>query len=520
MNFRNRFCAWLMLWTRLMLWTSLGVLALERVSQAQPSYGGSRPVTNATELLPFNFEAATLVQAYAGNLIANGGTNINANGVAARLTGCLSHLYNTLGATSFVDAVLLPTGWNLPGTNPISLLGYRGYGTNVTQTTNGYYFPSPSSLEFWGLTNVGPYIGVAITYASTTNFQATGYRYLWNYSHANNYNAGSRLQLGFNSATLYGWTRDSGYAQSLPMVSRGYSGATGIGQGAYMLDEQTRNLFVQSDGTNILAYVDGLSCLVDTAGNQNCQANCTRISAGYRDDNNHWFIGTIKWWFVFNRPMTSNDNVRIDEAMRMLEPVTDIVVIGDSLSEFSSISPNWPSREWSAEIWHAAGWPADWRIHNHAYSGWTAATQMGAITNTLWHRRPWTPNRKGHAMICLGVNDIGNGGTVAATVTAVSNIYLYARSLGYVTHCITGPPLGTSATNYSAGKAANLLSYNVALRNMFTNQPYLVNYLWDMQTNITNPNDTLQLYDGLHTTLAERRRIGQIIGTNRVLWDR
>ena len=59
MNFRNRFCAWLMLWTRLMLWTSLGVLALERVSQAQPSYGGSRPVTNATELLPFNFEAAT-----------------------------------------------------------------------------------------------------------------------------------------------------------------------------------------------------------------------------------------------------------------------------------------------------------------------------------------------------------------------------------------------------------------------------------------------------------------------------
>ncbi len=505
------------------IWVVMSVVGCDRRSLGAVGgtggIGGTPPPTNTVRYWPYHLDAHADVQGYARALRAmQYGTNINDNGVADRLSAYLSACYLALGTTSVVDAAWFDQGETVyAGQQSLTLRGQTGWHTNALWTTNGLRFDGQltTSLEYWGLTNVAPYCTFICTYAAETNYNAPA-RHLWTLSHNSGITTGIRLQLWFQSVSLNVYTADGAtYTLASAYFSKAEVGTSG-GQGARFNDEQYRTVICQSDGTNIVGHVDGLPSMFDNAGNQNTAAACNRMTFARRaDGSTNVFLGRLRSWMWINRLINSNELYQVDQAHRILFPTVNCVVLGDSISELNTTVP---SREWSAEMWHALGQPENVRIFNYAYSGKTAVDRATDATNVLVLRRPLSRFDTSHLFLLAGKNDFLGGATVATTVGTVSNICRYARSLGYKVHLLTDLPIGTLAAGYTAGKAQNVLDANAYYRAaMLTTSP-MADYLWDTATLITNPEDTQQLSDGVHPTLSYKQLMGQLIAAGRSQW--
>ena len=479
-----------------------------------------------TNLVDYNFtipaglnrDAQKDTMAFARIVRSYGGPDLTTNRVASRIAAGLSHIYNTCGATSVVDAWFLGTEMNISsGTNVPTMRGLKGGAYNASYNQSGMWFNGVDTHGRWAPLPSNQTNSIAIRFASETNI-AGPLQWLYSLQHTNGYTSGMHSSLGYQSATFYPWVYAVTLTPARAVFGTYYSGAPA--EGAYKGMRQFRNVIITHDGVdNITSYVNGL---YSTNGPPLAvsSAQCNEFLLGRRSDANYYFRGGVQIIIYFNRALTSSESAEVDWAMSLIADERPISVWGDSISYFDH-AESLQGREWPQQMWYSLGyWTNKVAVHNFSISGIQAVTQFANVPRTV-NRRPTLATRDSHAFVLLGFNDINTGSTASNTFVRVSNIWHILRTNGYTVHAMTLLPMTPASVSYTAAKASNIVQFNAYLLDQHLNaqiRPF--DHYWNINSLITDTSGSTQLFDGVHPTNSVHATIGQFIASSNAVWLR
>ena len=468
--------------------------------------------------------------AYARWVSAAGGPNLATNGEAARLAAALDLVRRNATSSNLVDVGFFGAGQTITsGTNLPFLRGRIGMATAVSYSPAGLWFNGTGSVvNLLGLPDLRTNT-ICVRVGTDTNLPSSAFAAIFTLTHSNAYTNGMSSALLWNSSAFYPHTYYTNYdigeavfARSLnPSFTEGYS------EGLYRGQRQFRNVGVSVNGlggTNgpgsIITWVDGILGQWDTNVSLPESAAVTRLTLGMRADNPAVYTnplrGYIQQAWIFDTVLSSNQHYWVDRAMSVAAGEVPFVVQGDSITEFSGSQPG---VEWPQQMWATLGALTNSvTVHNHAYSGRTAFALSNDMAQIFWSRPGSVAAPLSYYAVLAGVNDIIGGNYATNVFRCLSNMCWVARTNGAITLVGTLLPMGTNNANYTAGRATEISALNALLKDTTNNPLRPFSYVIPFDSAIPNAGDTNILSDGLHPTPPYKKKMGEMVGTNVMLW--
>lgn len=471
-----------------------------------------------SELVPYSVPAAQAAHAYRVRLLRAGGPDIQTNGVLRRMIAGLTILYQEFGRTSVVDAAWYWPGWHVgSGSNLFTLSGSTPdmmKPSGLTWTNNGIHFTN-AFVRY--LIPDSTHRTLSFEVALRTNAIANQWL-LSNVGTNITHSQSARLSIGSSEAPLGAysvWTANAGVRRAGYLNGRVAGGLASSTENGLPFP---KHLCASTDGTNAIAFIDGLPCLTMAANAAtNPPSPCTALYMG-NVDKELWggMHGSFGCWVALNISLVGNSNgmAVLDRAMAVWQGRRQVLVVGDAFSEVVDTAR--PGASWVTQMHYLSGMTNSLSLEVQAFTGKTAAGLLAEAQTAAGARAPWATSAPGIAWVFAGSGDIMAGSTAPTVFAAISNLCRELRFGGYQTHVVVPTPIGTSAPGYSVSKSNEMTALRPLILGATNNPAGPMNRVWDTWTTLTNValvNDVNVYPDGLAWSYNMKQEWGRHVLT-------